>query len=460
MLQPAHPLVRRLVRLAGVLLCAVGAGLASSCERPGDNSRIRLELWTLALRPFFDGYMHERVKAFEDVYLGLWVDWIDVPYDALDRKLIAAAAADRAPDVVNMADLNFARFAALGAFASLDNLTPGQAQDRFLPGSLGMCRLDGKLLALPWYVNPQARIVNTALLAEGGITTDGLADSWRGLVGQSKAFHDRTGKYLFTQPLGEESQLPIMLLAEGLIPFRERKDGRLTPALATPQIEEFIGLFVDLYRTGAMPRDAATQGHAHLTEMYQNRRVAVINTGPNFVKRIRDVAPTVYSSTEVRPGIVGALGRVHMPVMVMSVTSQSRHPREAAELAWFITSPESQLGLCRLSAVMPSTHESLKDPFFQAPDAGDDSRLAQARRVAADTVSEAVAFTPALECWPDLRRAFDERMKRVLIDGQDLHAALLEVEREWAKSLDASAAVGLDAIPRPSPLNSAGGTTP
>ena len=60
----------------------------------------------------------------------------------------------------------------------------------------------------------------------------------------------------------------------------------------------------------------------------------------------------------------------------------------------------------------------------------------------------------------DLRRAFDERMKRVLIDGQDLHAALLEVERDWTRSLDASAAVGLDAIPRPSPLNNAGGSTP
>jgi len=432
---------------------------ATSCDRAASSDR-SIEFWTLSLSPTFDGYIQDRIRQFESDNPGIKVRWVDVPYDALERKLIAAAAAGRAPDVVNMPDLNFARFVSLGAFRDISHLVPGDASERYLSGALALCRIRGRLLALPWYVNPQARIVNTRLLAKGGLTVGTLARDWTGLVAQAREFHARTGAYLFSQPLGEESQLPIMLLGEGLAPLRESADGSLEPGMATASIREYLSLFADLYHDGALPSDAATKGHAHLTEMFQDGRVAVISTGPNFVKRIKDVSPTVYASTRVLPGATGALGRVHLPVMVLAVTNQSRLPKEAASFAWFLTGPQSQTEFCRHAAIMPSSAASLSDPFFASPSeqSGEDSdpKLLEARFVAASTLTDAVAFTASLETWPDLRRAFEDEFKRVLLDGVELEAALRRIDVQWGRILRAAPPATADALPSRTPANHAG----
>ncbi len=456
---PLHP---RLSRRAAARWCAAALCVAAvvpfvACDRARDD-RAEVEFWTLSLSPMFDSFVRGRIEAFEAENPGVRVRWIDVPYDALERKLIAAAAAGRAPDVVNMPDLNFARFVSLGAFRALDDCLPGGSDERYLPGALALCRVRGGLMALPWYVNPQARIVNTALLKKGGLDVDSVARDWRGLAKQAKDFHAATGAYLFSQPLGEESQLPIMLFAEGLSPLRPGAEGALEPSLATPEISAYLADFVRLYREGALPRDAATRGHAHLTEMFQDGKVAVISTGPNFVKRIRDVSPTVYASTQVLPGAVGALNRVHLPVMVLAVTGQSRRPTEAAALAWFMTGPESQTEFCKHAAIMPSSTGSLSDPFFATPTAraGEDEKLLQARAVAAGTLADAAAFTASVETWPDLRRAFEDEFKRVLLDGADLDESLRRIETHWGSILRAAPPVGIDALPTREPVRAAG----
>jgi len=339
-------------RVLGVI-GAMGLGAIGGCGMEDGGTQTRLELWTLALRPRFTKYMEGQIAAFERAHAGVRVDWVDVPYDALERKLIAAAAAGRAPDVVNMADLNFARFAALGAFADITEKTPGSARERYVPGALGMCLIGGRVMALPWYVNPQARIVNAELLERGGLDAATLAGDWRGLIAQAPEFKRRTGEYLFSQPLGEESQIPIMMLGEGLVPLRE-EGGRLVADLMREEIVEYVRRWVGAYREGWLPREAATKGHAHLTELYQEGRLAVINTGPNFVERIRDVSPRVFGRTMVLRGAVGELGRVHMPVMVLAVVSQSRQMELAAKLAWHLTGPEAELALSKMVAVMPS----------------------------------------------------------------------------------------------------------
>ncbi|MFZ4573890.1 MAG: extracellular solute-binding protein [Phycisphaerales bacterium] len=433
-------LTRREVVSWGLAACA--AGLAG-CGGP-DSGHPSLTLWTLALSPYFDDFIRGQISAFEYLHPGLTVRWVDIPYDALERKLVTAAAAGRAPDVVNTPDLSFARFARAGAFADLTPLLSEQERGRYLRGAIAMCSIGGSLLGLPWYVNPQSLIVNTELLARGGLSESTLPRTWRAMLAAAPEFKARTDAFLFSQPLGEESQLPIMLLAEGL-PIVTDRGGRLRAGLLDPAVLEYLALWQVAFASGSLPRDAATRGHAHLADLYQNSRLAAINTGPNFVKRIRDVAPAVYAATRVLPGAVGALGRVHMPVMAMSVLASSPRPGPAAELAAFLTGPESQLLLCREAAVMPSTEATLDDPFFTTPPR---DTLESARTVAAATVRDAVAFTPALGCWPAMRRSFEERFKAVLLEGVPLERAMEAASREWDGLLADEAGATLAAMPR------------
>lgn len=436
------------IGLAGVLAVFVAAW--SSCARqPADERRTEIEFWTLALSPF-KAYIESRLTAFENLHPGTTVRWVDVPFEAADRKLIAAAASGQAPDVVNLSDRTFGRFVGLGAMADLAHDLPGDPDERFVAGALALGRIDGQLLGLPWYLTTQVGLFNRSLLAEGGLDESALATSWRELLAQARPFRERTGVYLFSQPLGEESQLPIMLLAEGLVPLRTDAGGRLAADLDRPEIVEFVAAWVDAYRAGALPPEAATRDHSHLTELYQSRRLALIDTGPNFLVRIRDIAPGVFADTRVRPPVTGKLGRSHIATMMLCVTSTSKHPREAAALAWFMTSPESQTELCRLAPVLssapasPLSGSSMPNPGLPA------DQVERARALAAGSLRTAVAFTPALVTWPDLRRAFEEGIKRALLDGEDVAACLRRIHADWDRILAAGPAETIGAVPRPS----------
>lgn len=439
------------------ILAAVVVSAAACAPRSIDSSKsVEIEFWTLALAPFKD-YLRARISAFEGANPGVRVRWVDVPFEAIDRKLIAAAASGRAPDVVNLSDRTFGRFVGLGAMTDLTPFLPGDPQEAFLPGALSLGRIDGRLLCLPWYLTTQVGLYNRELLGQGGLDERTLAGDWQGLLRQAGEFRRATGAYLFSQALGEESQLPTMLLAEGLVPLREGPGGRVVADLDRPEIREFVGAWVRAYREGALPAEAATRDHSHLTEMYQNRRLALVDTGPNFLVRVRDVAPSVYAQTGVRPPVTGRLGRSHIATMVVCVTSRSEHPREAAALAWFMTSAESQDELCRHAPVLSSSRGVVAERArgLRAEQTSEDV-VARARGLAFGSLSTAVAFTPALVTWPDLRRAFEEGIKRALLDGEDVGVCLRRIHNEWDRILSAGPPEGMGAVPRPAAVEVGG----
>lgn len=431
--------------------CVVALG---GCDHSEQRDGIEIELWTLALRPTFKEYIEGVLHDFEKAHPDLRVRWVDVPFDALGRKLIAAAAAGRAPDVVNMSDLQYARFASLGATRDLDGLLAEDPAQVYLEGALAPARINGKLGALPWYLSTQVCFVNTGLLEEAGWAIDNLGRDWSTLMAQARRYHKQTGGFLFTQSLAVESELPVMLIAEGLPPFSQDK-GRLVADLTRDEVVAFVWDWVELYRDGALPREAATAGHAHVVELYQNGQIALAMTGANFLSRIADSAADVFDATAVRPAITGRLGRSHVAVMFLSVTSSSKHPEASAALAAWLTSPENQLAFARLVNILPSTPASLDDPLFVASNDSPVGKLDQARYTSALALRDAVAFTPALGTWPDLRRAFDEGIKAALLDGKDVRETLAEIERDWNRILDAAIPATLDAIPRPGPVDTA-----
>ena len=105
--------------------------------------------------------------------------------------------------------------------------------------------------------------------------------------------------------------------------------------------------------------------------------------------------------------------------------------------------------------ILPSTPAILSDPHFGPParvDDGAEYKLAQARALSAASLPQAVAFTPSLGAWPDLRRAFNEGIKAALLDGRDVRETLRQIESEWNRILDAQIPATFDAIPTPGPV--------
>jgi putative chitobiose transport system substrate-binding protein len=302
--------------------------LAGCAASPSSGSS-RLEFWTLSLKPF-EAYIRSMIAGFEAANPGVEVEWVDVPFDAIERKLVAATAAGQSPDVVNMSDLTFARFASLGAFADHDPLLATPAGETYIDGALSVCRIDGALKALPWYLTTQSVLANREVLGQAGVEPDEVPTRWTDLLDLAGRARVADDTFLFSHPLGRESQLPAMMLADGIPVFGVDGQGRLTARLTSAEVLGMLSRWVEAFASGLIPRESATKGHAHLIEGYQSGRLGLINTGPNFLGRIRDVAPSVFDATEVRPAVTGSLGRPHISVMVLGVMARSKQPALAA----------------------------------------------------------------------------------------------------------------------------------
>ena len=442
-MSPHRIFSHRFLATLGLLLVTALAGCdrAEATGAPAEGGQVRLELWTWALRPWFDEYMTDLVADFEDRHPEVDVVWVDVPADAMRRKMFAAGAAGQLPDVINFSDKDFALFASLGALRPIGPIAPGDPFERYVGGALAAGEIDGQILGLPWYLSTPIRVMNTQLLAEGGLSVETLSPTWEGLIPQARAFYEATGKYLLSLPLGKNSDLPLMLYAEGLDPL-VKEEGRWKSRLTEPAIVEYVRRWVELYRDGALPREAATEDWSQMVRNYTEGRVAMING--DAVRSVKSQAPAIYGVTQVGPGVKGALGADSIAVTFVSVGGQSEHPKWAAKLAWHVTSPPWQERLAKQASRIPGTAESLDrvEAFLPETPEGEepDPKREQALRQGVEQMEKARAWGPPIGPWPDLRRAFDDRIQRALLGGAPVEQVLAEIDREWQRILDADAA--------------------
>ncbi|MEL7237420.1 MAG: extracellular solute-binding protein, partial [Planctomycetota bacterium] len=349
--------------------------------------------------------------------------------------MFAAGAADALPDVVNFSGSDFPVLASLGALHDLEPIAPTPPSERFVDGALAAGTIDGALFGAPWYLSTPVRVANEELLAEGGLTPETLGATWQELLSQAGPFYDATGKWLLTLPLGEVSQLPAMLSQQGLPPVvrdSDRYHSRLTDEASVA----YVRAWIDLYRSGDLPSEAATEGYSHMVRNYVAGNVAMING--NAVRAVATQSPAVYANTRVLPGAVGSTGEFGIAVTFVCVTRQSDQPDLAAKLAWHMTSEPWQERLAKEASRVPSTAASLDDVESFLPDAAD-ARMDIATRLSAQQMARARSFDPPVGAWPDMARIFEDNMQRALVGGVDVRTVLADIDCEWKRILDAEA---------------------
>lgn len=86
-----------LLTLLGIFL----SWLISCTPAPQSNGNT-LDFWTMQLSPKFDAYFEQVIDQFEKDNPDIKVKWTDVPWAAMQSKILAAVAAKTAPDVVNL----------------------------------------------------------------------------------------------------------------------------------------------------------------------------------------------------------------------------------------------------------------------------------------------------------------------------------------------------------------------
>ncbi|BAY98701.1 family 1 extracellular solute-binding protein [Tolypothrix tenuis PCC 7101] len=407
-----------------IVSCSTGNVGTGTKQAAGGATTI--EFWTMQLQPQFNGYFQNLIANFESQNKGIKINWVDIPWAAMENKILTAVSAKTPPDVVNLNPDFASQLAGRNAWLDLDTKVPNEVRSSYLPNIWKASTLNGKSFGIPWYLTTRLTIYNTDLLKQAGINKTPNTYAELGQVAQQ--IKDKTGKYAFfvtfvPQDSGEvlESfvQMGVTLV-----------DSEGKAAFNSPQGKAAFQYWVDLYKKGLLPKEVLTQGHRHAIDLYQAGETAFLASGPEFLKTIANNAPKIAQASAIAPQITGDTGKKNVAVMNLVIPKDSKYADAAVKFALFVTNDQNQLAFAKAANVLPSTVKSLSDSYFKdVPTSA--TTVDKARVISAQQLQQAEILTPTLKDFNKLQKAIYENLQAAMLDQKTVEKAVEDAAQQW-----------------------------
>lgn len=410
--------------LVGLVLSWLVSCSPATTSNSSGNTEV--EFWTMQLQPEFTDYFNERIATFEAENPGVTVNWVDVPWGDMQSKILAAVSAGTAPDVVNLNPDFAAQLAGRNAWLALDDQIPAEVRDDYLPKIWDANTLDGMTFGIPWYLTTSLAIYNQALLNEAGIDTP--PSTYDELAEVARQVHETTGKYAFFATFVPTDSADVLqsFAKMGV----ELLDAEGNAAFNTPEGRAAFQYWTDLYTEGVLPREVLTQGHRRGIELYQAGETAILTSGPQFLNSIEANAPAIAQVSATAPQITGSTGKKSVAVMNLVIPRSTDAPDAAVQFALFITNSDNQLAFAQAANVLPSTVESLADPYFA--EAGDSATtLEKARAISAAQMQDADVLLPTHEDIKELQKIIYDNLQAAMLGDKTVDEAIADAAADW-----------------------------
>lgn len=411
----------------GLLLTAV-----ISCNGPTPTresqtkDRQEVEFWTMQLQPQFTNYFNKSIAEFEAKNLGIAIRWVDVPWSAMESKILAAVSGKNPPDVVNV-NANFAALLAEeNVWLELDGLVSETVRSQYLPNIWNASRLEGKTFGIPWYLTTQITIYNRRLFERAGIEKPPA--NYAELAEAAKQIKEKTGKYaFFVTFLSEDSSEVLQSFVQMGVPL---VDAEGKAAFNTPEGRVAFQYWVDLYQNGFLPQEVLTQGHQRAVQLYQAGEMAMLFSGPEAIAAILQNAPTIAEVSQAAPQITGETGKKGVAVMNLVIPRETDVAEAALKFALFVTNNRNQLAFAKEANVLTSAVDALEDSYFKTR-VKESTKSDVARIVSASQMPEAEILMPAIENLKELKQSIYNNLTAAMLGEKTVERAVADAAFEW-----------------------------
>ncbi len=426
-------LIKKLKMLVSITLTL---GLISGCGANNSNkSSEELEFWTMQLAPKFNQYFADLNSSFQTENQDIKIRWIDIPWSAMESKILTAISANTAPDLVNL-NPNFAsQLASRNAWLDLDEVITPEAKAIYLPNiwqasSIEICQenqCEQDIFGLPWYLTTRVTIYNQKLLQEAGITKS--PETYAELKQVAKEVKSKTGKYAFfiTFVPGDSGEVLESMVQMGVKLIDE--SGKA--AFDTPEGIAAFRYWVELYQQKLLPPEVLTQGHRHAIDLYQSGEIALLSTGAESFPIITKNAPTIAQVSAASPQITGKTNKRNVAVMNLVIPKSTEKPKEAIEFATFITNTENQLKFAKQANVLPSTVEAVETYIKEQQNSTESTALSQAIAMSAEQLKEAEILIPPQDNINQLQKIIYENLQAAMLKQKTVEQALKDAADTW-----------------------------
>ena len=413
--------------LFGLLLSWLVSCQSTPSNPTASGDKGGIQFWTMQLQPQFTPYFTELIGNFTTANPDMTVKWDDVPWDAMQSKILTSISAKTAPDVVNL-NPNFAsQLAGKNAWLDLNSKVSPEIQKQYLPKIWQANTLNNLSFGIPWYLTTRVTIYNQDLLKKAGITAPPA--TYEELAKVAKAVKDKTGKYAFfiTFSPGDSGEVLESLVQMGV----KLVDEQGKAAFDTPEGLAAFKYWVDLYQQGLLPPEVLTQGHRHGVELYQSGSTALLSSGAEFLKTIEKNAPTIAKASAAAPQITGKTGKKNVAVMNLVIPRDSKRADEALKFALFVTNADNQLAFTQQGGTLPSNIEAIERYIAELDKEGGSSSVEQARKVSAGQLKDAEVLIPPMKNFNQLQKLIYENLQAAMLKQKTVEQAVKESAEAW-----------------------------
>ncbi len=412
--------------LLGLVVSWMVSCVPGKVSQQATSGTPEVEFWTMQLSPQFDDYFKTLIASFEQANPGMKVRWVDVPWAAMESKILTAVSAKTAPDVVNL-NPNFAsQLAEKGAWMELDGKVTAEQRSQYLPKIWQSSTLDNKSFGIPWYLTTRVAIYNQDLLSQAGVSQPPA--TYAELAQAAKQIKAKTGKYAFFATLVPEDSGEVL---ESLVQMGVTLvDAQGKAAFNTPEGKAAFQYWVDLYKNGLLPKEALTEGHRHAIDLYQQGQTAILASGAEFLNTIAKNAPAIAKVSRSAPQITGTTGKKNVAVMNVVIPKDTDQPDAALKFALYVTNNANQLAFAKAANVLPSTQEALKDSYFATAPANA-TPVDQARLVSASQLKDAEVLIPAMKNGKQLQKLIYENLQGAMLGKKTVDQAINDAAQAW-----------------------------
>jgi putative chitobiose transport system substrate-binding protein len=413
--------------ILGLLLTGIMGWMVSCWNGPNTPPTPEIEFWTMQLQPKFTEYFNKLIDNFEAQNPNTKVRWVDVPWTAMESKILTAVSGKTAPDVVNLNPTFASQLAARQAWLDLDDKVTPEVRQQYLPNIWQASTLNGKSFGFPWYLTTNVTIYNTDLLKKAGITKP--PTTFAELAVASKQIKDKTGKYAsFATFLPQDSGEVLESFVQMGVPLL---DSQGKAAFNNPQGQQVFQYWVDLYKQDLLPKEAINQGHQRGIELYQAGEIAMLSAGPEFIDTIIKNAPEIGKISAIAPQVSGKTGKKNVAVMNLIIPRDTKQPDAALKFALFVTNTENQLAFAKTANVLPSTVQAVAQYQKELQSKGQLSQAEQGRNISAAQLSKAEVLVPATKDINVLQKAIYTNLQAAVLGDKTVPQAASDAAKEW-----------------------------
>jgi putative chitobiose transport system substrate-binding protein len=413
--------------LFGLLLSWLVSCQSTPSNPTASGDKGGIQFWTMQLQPQFTPYFTELMGNFTTANPDITVKWEDVPWDAMQSKILTSISAKTAPDVVNL-NPNFAsQLAGKNAWLDLSSKVSPDIQKQYLPKIWQANTLNNLSFGIPWYLTTRVTIYNQDLLKKAGITAPPA--TYEELAKVAKTIKDKTGKYAFfiTFSPGDSGEVLESMVQMGV----KLVDEQGKAAFDTPEGLAAFKYWVDLYQQGLLPPEVLTQGHRHGVELYQSGSTALLSSGAEFLKTIEKNAPTIAKASAAAPQITGKTGKKNVAVMNLVIPRDSKQADEALKFALFVTNADNQLAFTQQGGTLPSNIEAIDRYIAKLEKESSGSSVEQARKVSAGQLKDAEVLIPPMKNFNQLQKLIYENLQAAMLKQKTVEQAVKDSAEAW-----------------------------